>query len=170
MLNKSADRERRHNAAEKVVHAVPVFVLSLLIASLVDPQGNIPGDPWRLTAEGIQTSAPGEATYDAHPLETFGAYTVTANGRNIGDTADEFRYVFMEKFGDFSVSACILAGFLGGDDDWAKACVMVRQNLSPGSPEIHQVATRNHGCVFQWRHSQDAPTEGMGFDRIHRRG
>ena len=128
---------------------VPLLVFVLL--SIARGEGNIPGDPWGLTAEDIyaQPLTPGHTTYDPNPPATFGTYTVTADGHDIWDTADDFRYLYLEASGDLSVSVCVVQNpFRGGTDGWSKAGVMVRQDNFPGSPEVSQIVTRENGRGF----------------------
>jgi len=146
------------------------FLSSFALALPANPQGNIPGDPWGFTAKDIYDStwsfSQGDTTYDPFPTETFGTYTVTANGHDIWNPQDAFRFLYFEAEGDFSISVCVLEDpFQGGDNEWAKAGLMVRQNNSVGSADVYQVVTRNvhptegartQFCCFQWRPSQDA--------------
>ncbi len=149
---------------------VPLFVF--LFLSIARGEGNIPGDPWGLVAEDIyaQPVIQGHTTYDPNPPETFGTYTVTADGHDIWDTADDFRYLYLQASGDLSVSVCILENpFRGGTDGWSKASVMVRQDNSPGSPEVSQIVPREYGRGFQWRDSQNGDSSWSGrFDPVRR--
>ncbi|NQT85033.1 hypothetical protein HQ563_18605, partial [bacterium] len=123
-------------------------------------ESDIPGDPWGLKAEDIYaaTLVPGETTYDGQS----DTYTVTADGSDIWGTADNFRYLYLEAFGDFSVSVCMVSPFPPSTYIYAKAGVMVRQNNTPGSAEVHQVSTWQTGGEFQWRDSQGAATDWTG--------
>jgi len=122
-------------------------------------EGDLPDDPWAFTVEDIPSSiTAGDTTYDA-ATET---YTVTADGIDIWATADGFRYAYIEASGDFSISVCIITPFEASTAIYAKTGLMVRQNSTPGSAEIHQVSTWQTGCEFQWRDSQGASTAWTG--------
>jgi len=146
-------------------------------------EGDLPDDPWAFTTRDIpDTITAGSATYDA-ATET---YTITAAGADIWGTADQFRFVYIEAEGDFSMSACVKEDrFQGGSNEWSKAGIMVRDNDTAGSSDVFQVATRNpsqdHFCAWQWRDFQGidcgwtlggpaAPYSGPFWLRIRREG
>lgn len=80
-------------------------------------------------------------------------YTVTADGHDIWDAEDDFRFLYVEMNGDFSVSVRVDDPEGSWPHSWAKAGIMVRQDLSPGSKDVYYVATRDNGAAFQWRDS-----------------
>jgi len=140
-----------------------VFLSFLFFASPTSPQGNLPGDPWKFTAEDIGTTVPGDTIYDPadHP-ETFGTYTVTTHGGDIGGTADSFRFLYFEASGDFSISVCLLEISGLGEPSGPKAGVMVRQDNTPGSPVFIQSVERGEGGFCRWRPTQDADAPWAG--------
>jgi regulation of enolase protein 1 (concanavalin A-like superfamily) len=78
-----------------------------------------------------------------------GTYTVTAAGRDIGDTADQFHYVYQPLTGDMDVSVRVAS--LAGVPPLAKAGVMIRENLTPGSAHALAALSRDSGYLFQRR-------------------
>ena len=69
--------------------------------------------------------------------ETGGVHTVAGNGADIWNAADEFRFVYQQLTGDGTITARVTAftgtGTINAN---AKAGVMIRQNLTAGSPHL----------------------------------
>ncbi len=86
-----------------------------------------------------------------------GAYRVSASGANIWGVEDAFHYVWTQRSGDVHIAADI--AFEGkGVDPHRKAGLMIRQNLTPGSPYA-DVMVHGDGMVsLQYREVQDGPT------------
>jgi regulation of enolase protein 1 (concanavalin A-like superfamily) len=82
-----------------------------------------------------------------------GTYTVTAAGRDIGANADQFHYVYQPVAGDLNVT--VRVGSLIGANQLAKAGVMIRENLTPGSAHAFAGLATDQGYVFDRR-----PTAG----------
>jgi hypothetical protein len=133
------------------------FTSFVLVPALV---GSTRGDPvphpW--ISQDIGAPIPGSADWNP----AIGVLTITGNGHDIWDNADDFRYVYMEWGGDFELIARV-ASFPLGIDSWQKAGLMVRQNITPGSPFVDMVMTGIYGggANFQWR---DNPNVGCGND------
>ena len=89
-------------------------------------------------------------------------YTVTADGHDIWDTGDDFRFVYVEMSGDFSVSVRVDKPADRWPHSWTKAGIMLREDLSPGSKDIYLVATRDNGVAFQWRDWTDFAASWTG--------
>jgi hypothetical protein len=81
--------------------------------------------------------------------EPVGTYTMTASGADIWGTADEFRYAWKQLSGAGSISAQVLS--VQNTDPWAKAGVMIRETLDPGSEFAFVCVTPGNGCRFQGR-------------------
>jgi len=106
---------------------------------------------WKNTDVGTPT--PGSASYDA----ATGTWTVTANGNDIWSTADNFHYVYRYLKGDGEIVARV-TGIGPGTDPWAKAGVMIRDTLNPGSAFAAVYVTPTdpngkpiNGCRYQAR-------------------
>jgi len=92
--------------------------------------------------------------------EPAGTYTMTASGADIAGTSDQFRYVYKQLNGSGSIQAQVLS--VENTHMWAKAGVMIRRTLDPGSPFAALYITPGAGCRFQSRptlgadHSSDS--------------
>jgi hypothetical protein len=87
-----------------------------------------------------------------------GTYTLTASGTDIWDTADEFHYAFKQLTGVGSIIAKVES--VEHTNPWAKAGVMIRETLDPGSKFVavyitptNADGTPTQGCRFQGRTS-----------------
>ena len=86
-----------------------------------------------------------------------GTYRVTGSGANIWGSEDAFHYVWTRRSGDLHASARI--EWIGrGVDPHRKAGLMIRQNLSPGSPYADVVLHGDGLVALQYRDAQDGPT------------
>lgn len=78
-------------------------------------------------------------------------FTVVGSGADIWNSSDEFRFVYMSAYKDCSVVAKVTS--VGNTDPWAKAGVMIRENLTSGSKHASVFVTPANGVAFQWRNS-----------------
>jgi hypothetical protein len=78
-----------------------------------------------------------------------GVYTVRASGADIWGTRDEFRFVHGALNGDGEVTARVDG--LTQTDPWAKAGVMIRENLGSGSRYAFTLVSAANGVAFQHR-------------------
>lgn len=100
-----------------------------------------------------QPSHHGSASFDA----ANGAYLVTGGGANMWSTNDAFHFVWSRVSGDFALQAALQFVAPGGDPH-RKACLMVRQALTPDSPYI-DVAVHGNGLTsLQFRETSGGPT------------
>ena len=83
-----------------------------------------------------------------------GTYTMTAAGTDIWGVADEFHYAFKTLAGVGTIEAQVLS--VDDTDPWAKAGVMIRETLEPGSKFAAVYITPGNGCRFQGRTDTDA--------------
>ncbi|MGB2863046.1 MAG: hypothetical protein WBC05_06950, partial [Sedimentisphaerales bacterium] len=83
-----------------------------------------------------------------------GTYTMTASGADIWNDADEFHYAFKTLTGVGTIVAQVLS--VDNTDPWAKAGVMFRDTLEPGSKFAAVYITPGSGCRFQARVDADA--------------
>jgi hypothetical protein len=93
-----------------------------------------------------------------------GTYTMTASGADIWDMADEFHFAYKELTGPGSIVARVNS--IEDTDVWAKAGVMIRNTLEPGSRHATTVVTPSSGVSFQRRlmtggASTDTTTTGI---------
>jgi sugar lactone lactonase YvrE len=86
-----------------------------------------------------------------------GTYRVSASGTNIWGSEDAFHYAWTERSGDLHIAADI--AFEGkGTDPHRKAGLMIRQNLTPGSPYADAMVHGDGLVALQYREVQDGPT------------
>jgi dipeptidyl aminopeptidase/acylaminoacyl peptidase len=86
-----------------------------------------------------------------------GTYRLTASGANIWGSEDAFHYAWTQRSGDLHIAADVAFEGTGGDPH-RKAGLMIRQNLTPGSPYA-DVMVHGDGMVsLQYREVQDGPT------------
>jgi regulation of enolase protein 1 (concanavalin A-like superfamily) len=78
-----------------------------------------------------------------------GSFTVSASGADIWETSDQFHFVYRQLPGDGVVLARVAS--LQNTDGYAKAGVMIRQNLDANSPNAFMALTFSHGAAFQRR-------------------
>ncbi len=98
----------------------------------------------------IDATKPGSAKLDN------GIFTIKAAGRDQWNRDDEFRFTFQELQGDGAIQAAVLS--ITADEgealnDWVKAGVMIREDVSAGSRWFSAVVTNNVavGTCAQWR-------------------
>ena len=91
--------------------------------------------------------------FRGHPIafreNADGSIVMSAGGEDIWDTADEFRFAWKRLNGDGAIVARIDS--LVETDPWAKAGVMIRESLDPGSKFAAVYMTPGNGCRFQAR-------------------
>ena len=78
-----------------------------------------------------------------------GTFTVLSSGNDIWAEADAFHYTYQPLVGDGEIVARVASQeYTSG---WAKAGVMVRETLLPGSRHAMMVVTPDNGTAFQYR-------------------
>jgi len=90
-------------------------------------------------------------------------YIIEGSGADIWGTADGFHFLYKEMTGAFTIKGKVYAEVGGGDATWTKAGLMVRDNLTPGSP-FGFAMIRSSGQDFapQWRNTQGAEADWGG--------
>ena len=87
------------------------------------------------------------------------AYRVTGGGANIWGNADAFHYLWTRRSGDLHIAADIAFDpARAASDPHRKAGLMIRQNLTAGSPYADVMVHGNGLVSLQWRDVQDGPT------------
>jgi hypothetical protein len=76
---------------------------------------------------------------------------MTGSGADIWGTADAFRFRYASNAGR-GLSARVLT--IENTHEWAKAGVMIRDNLTPGSPHAMMIISAGRGVAFQFRTTQ----------------
>ena len=105
------------------------------------------------TSVDVGTPTPGSAIFD----EATGTWTVAGNGNDIWGNSDNFHFVFKYMVGDGSLAARVVA-WSDGSNAWAKAGVMMREELVGGSRHAMTVITGGNGGggSFQRRLTADS--------------
>jgi len=78
-----------------------------------------------------------------------GTYTMTATGADIWGTADQFHFAFKQLSGPGAIVAKVERVL--NTDGWAKAGVMIRETLDPGSKFAAVYMAPTNGCRYQAR-------------------
>ena len=110
---------------------------------LTNPAGTLPFF-WRPSDVGNPGQA-GTAAYDA----ATSTFTIEGGGTDIWDTADQFQYVYQAMTGDGTITARVVSQ--EDTDPWAKAGLMIRETLDPGSRQALVAVTPWNGLAFQGR-------------------
>jgi hypothetical protein len=92
---------------------------------------------------------------------------ITAGGRDIWETRDEFHFAHVGVTGDFTLSACLASLTMG--DVYTKAGLMLRASLEAGAEHAfllafgdNQPRNRNNGGLeFQYRAQAGGPCTGV---------
>lgn len=99
-----------------------------------------------------------------------GCFIVVASGADVWGNADGFQYLYAPIIGDFSLAANTQF-FTNNASDWAKIGLMLRGNLSPGSPHMSimlrgqsgaNTPAGQHNVVVQSRTIQDQGSDDFG--------
>ena len=86
-----------------------------------------------------------------------GTYTMTGSGTDIWDTADEFHFAYKMLAG--AGSMVVKVESVQETNGWAKAGVMIRESLEPGSVHAMMVITPAQGVSFQRRTVTDTTSD-----------
>ncbi len=78
-----------------------------------------------------------------------GTYTITASGADITGQSDEFHYAYKMLTGTGSIIARVMS--IDDTDPWAKAGVMIRETLEPGSKHAFACVTPGSGVASEAR-------------------
>ncbi len=98
-----------------------------------------------------------QARGDVIYSQEFDEYEILCNGENVWNTNDEFHYLFNRISGPFRMK--VKVEFVQSTHTWAMAGIMIRKDLSPGSPH-GTVRVRSEGMDAQavWRHDPNGAT------------
>ncbi|MGH9822091.1 MAG: endonuclease/exonuclease/phosphatase family protein [Blastocatellia bacterium] len=124
-----------------IVLALTMLPSSVWISEQVHASGLV--SPWTDTDIGSVGLA-GSATEAAG-----GVFTIDGSGADVYNTADAFHYVYQPLSGDGSMIARVLS--VQNTSNWAKAGVMIRETLTPGSTQADVIVSPGKGIAFQRR-------------------
>jgi regulation of enolase protein 1 (concanavalin A-like superfamily) len=88
-----------------------------------------------------------------------GEITIRGSGGDIWDAADRYNFTHQEVEGNFQVTVKALTK-PSQTHDWAKAGLMIRESLAPGSRTAYFVLTPIQGLSFQYREETDTNSAG----------
>lgn len=105
-------------------------------------------------------AATGKTCYDA----VNDIWYVDGSGADIWGGADEFQYAYTSLSGDGEFIAQVTN--ITNTNQWAKAGIMMRDDLSPGSPNVMMLKRGGAGLSFQWRNTANANSSFTGGQSI----
>jgi hypothetical protein len=86
-------------------------------------------------------------------------YTMKGSGWDIWEQSDGFHYAYRQVGAPNNTwRIMVRVDSVGNTDPWAKAGVMVRRTLDPGSEHISLFITPENGTIFEWRDVADSNT------------
>ena len=106
--------------------------------------------PWLRTDIG-SVGFTGDGTFSS------GVFTVRGSGTDIWDSVDAFQYVYQPLNGNGQIVARVAS--IQFTDGWAKAGVMIRETLTPGSRHASMFLTAGNGLAFQRRTATNGISE-----------
>lgn len=134
-----------------------ICIAFLLVAGQVALAG-WPGGSWKTAV--IFTD---DTVHQAQASATLSGnmWTITAGGVDIWGNADQFTFAYKEVTGDFDVS-CTVHYLDGSMNDWSKAGIMARDDLTPGSKNVAALCRGLDDLVtFQRREAADGASASM---------
>jgi hypothetical protein len=87
-----------------------------------------------------------------------GTFTMTGSGADIWNQSDEFHFAYKMLTGAGSIVAKVES--ITDTHVWAKAGVMIRSSLEPGSKYAFMCVTPGSGIAFQYRINADTDSDG----------
>jgi hypothetical protein len=100
-------------------------------------------------------------SFTEEPADTF---TMTGSGRNISSTSDQFHFAYKKLAGAGTIIARVDS--VQGEDEWAKAGVMIRETLEPGSKHALAGITPGKGVVSRVRVETEGSTVSDSEEEI----
>jgi len=113
---------------------------------------------------GVDVNTTGQSTELLNP--TTDLWRIRGRGADIHGYADQFHFAYEFHPGDFDIA--VRVNSLAQTDPWAKAGLMARLSLDPGSPNVAIVQSAANGPRFQVRSQLSAwtTTSGTGTKAI----
>jgi regulation of enolase protein 1 (concanavalin A-like superfamily) len=109
--------------------------------------------PWATQGVGAVSPA-GSATGDGVQ------FTMQGSGDDIWGTADAFHFLYQPLTGDGQIVARVLN--LQNTNPWAKAGVMIREDLTVAARHASLFVTPSNGVAFEWRSQGNSVTNYVG--------
>ena len=121
-------------------------------ASEPEEAGDALPSPWQSDDIG-SCNRPGSAVCGS------GIFRIKSSGTNILGESDSFHFVYKSVRGNSEMVARIIS--IDGRSPWAKAGLMMRENLNADARNVCLGVTAGFGGLFQWRASYRGDTTGM---------
>ena len=116
-----------------------------------------PDSQTTFTASVFAPANVGNATPPGSSQVVPNGFNLAGGGKDIGGTADECQFNYVERTGDFDVK--VRLDSLSLADAWSEAGIMVRGGLTVGAPSASVMATPSiSGCYFQSRSAVNGST------------
>jgi hypothetical protein len=113
------------------------------------------------TATPYAPSDIGNPGLSGYITATTNGFDVVGGGSDIGGTADQFQFAYQLRLGDFDVKARIQS--VDQVNTWAKAGLMARETLDPGSRFAATLTTPAMvGSFFEWRDPASSASQFSG--------
>jgi hypothetical protein len=107
---------------------------------------SLPGDISSLQLTGVSLgSDPGSV------MKNDDVWDMTARGHDIWGNTDGGYFAYVPKTGNFEIVARVVSIQRPPPHGWAKAGIMIRENLTAGSRHVFMTATGSNGVSFQSR-------------------
>lgn len=119
------------------------------VVVLIEPKGGL--YPWMATDIG-------DVALKGSTEKNGSKFTLKASGRDIWNDADAFQYMYQFVEGDCEMIAKVES--IEGTNEWVKAGIMIRENLSPGSKHSFVVLSNQNGATVHQRTGQNERSEG----------
>ena len=148
--------------AEQRVEISPPYEAGLAVTSQVDGRiARATFDNVSITSRDLRDADVGAVGVPGATATNDITRTLWGSGPDIWGTADAFRYHYgtMEPSGVISARVTSLQP----TDPWAKAGVMIRQDLSAGSPHVMLIASPGKGIAMQYRALPNGPSANVAI-------
>lgn len=150
-LSTASEHYKMPPLAKNVVDAAAVALIEQWIASAQMPLPKPLPAPWASLDIGTGVSAQGGAA-----AGTGGTFLVRGGGEDISGTRDGFHFVHRELVGDGTIIARVVSQ--ENTHEWAKAGVMIRENLSADARHAMMVTTPGNGLAAEGRARAGGPS------------
>ncbi len=136
---------------KRLENSLWLMFTSILLMTLTSPSLAIPPiDDW------FQMDI-GNPAHTGQFNNTNGTMSLTGSGSDIGQTDDEFFYVYFPITGDIEITVQVLD--VEKSNRWAKGGIMLREQLSPNSPNVAYLYSAHQWATFQYRSTPSDETQ-----------
>jgi hypothetical protein len=148
--------------AEQSVAIAPPYEAGLAVSSHVDGRiARATFDNVSITSRNFEDADIGAVGIPGTTATSDVTRSVQGSGADIWGTADAFRYHYGSMEPSGVISARVTS--LQPTNSWAKAGVMIRQDISAGSPHVMLIASPGKGIAMQYRALPNGPTANVAI-------